>query len=127
MVSAFKGKSGIFIDLHATGMLKGMNALDHMLASEGRSVNEDDLAQMQDILIRFRQRLRHALALYRHWQADADELAPIEVAYRPYEGLFIRRQLQDAWQMYMTVNKDYHTLRRYYLMSNHQVPHKVAA
>jgi hypothetical protein len=99
-----------------------------LLQTEGRDIEYADIAQMSDILQRFRRRMRNMVHMYRCWQLDyARERDLLDKTYSAQEGLFIRRQLQDSWRLYVTVNKDYHAMRRYYLANLRQPPHYRAA
>lgn len=100
----------------------------HVLNIHERDIQYLDMKQMIDILARFRARLRVTVRLYRRWRADyAREGDEMERAYSAYEGIFIRQQLRDCWRMYVTVNRDYHEMRRVYLASLRQPPHRRAA
>lgn len=102
--------------------------LRRRLPVQGRAIAYFDMKQMADVLVRFRARVRGLTTYYRGWQAryraETDE---VEKTYAAYEGIFIRRQLQDAWTLYVTVNQDYHEMRRVYLASLSQPPHRRAA
>ena len=94
---------------------------------QAREVQYLDVKQMTDIQARFRGRVRAMIAHYRRWRADyMREADALEKVYAAYEGLFIRRQLADAWQLYVAVNRDYHEMRRVYLANLRQPPHRRA-
>lgn len=89
---------------------------DRLTLCEQREIQYLEMKQMQDVLIRFRRRVRSMVKHYRHWQADYQtEQDEIEKVYKAYDGIFIRRQIQDAWRLYVMVNRDYHEMRRTYL------------
>lgn len=94
----------------------------------GRPVELSDLRQMEDVQARYRARLKAMLAHYRRWQAGYErERDAIERTYAAYEGIFLRRQIQDSWTLYVTVNRDYHAMLRVFLASLRQTPHRRAA
>ena len=87
-----------------------------------------DVKQMTEILTRFRRRVRAFINLYRYWEADFDsETNDLEKYYKTREGILIRRQLIDAWELYVSVNQDYHKMRQTYLANLRQPPHWKAA
>jgi len=89
----------------------------------GRDIQYFDMKQMAEIQERFRNRVRSMVRMTRLWKADYEsEFDEIERTYTAYEGIFIRRQLQDAWDMYLAVNKDYHEMKRLYLASLRRPP-----
>lgn len=89
---------------------------DRLGACEAREVQYLEMKQMVEIQFRFRERLRGMVNLYRNWKRDvAAEKDNIEKVYKTYDGMFIRRQLNDAWKMYVTVNHDYHEMYRTYM------------
>ena len=102
--------------------------LRRRLPVRGRAIQYPDMKQMGDVLTRFRARVRGLTTYYRGWQARyGAETDEVEKTYTAYEGIFIRRQLRDAWTLYVTVNQDYHEMRREYLASLSQPPHRRAA
>lgn len=97
---------------------------DKIAQCEQREIQYLEVKQMGEILERYRTRVRHMLRNLKEWQlryarCKGDEL---EQVYTSYEGIFIRNQLRDAWQLYVTVNRDYHEMRRAYLASLKRVP-----
>lgn len=102
--------------------------LRRRLPVQGRDIQYFDMKQMGDVLARFRARVRALTTYYRGWQAGyLAETDDVEKVYAAYEGIFIRRQLRDSWTLYVTVNQDYHEMRREYLASLGQPPHRRAA
>ena len=100
---------------------------DRLIHIEGREIHYLEMKQMAEILARFRNRVRVMVHHYRRWKVDYErETDRIEKVYRAYEGIFVRRQLADVWQLYVTVNRDYHELRRVYLANLRQPPHRRA-
>lgn len=97
---------------------------DSINASEARDIQYLEMKQMQDILSRYRGRVKNMVRFYRQWkigyEREPDEL---EKVYLAYEGIFLRQQLHDSWQLYVTVNKDYHEMRTTYLANLSQNPH----
>ncbi|QQG36928.1 MAG: hypothetical protein HYS17_03920 [Micavibrio aeruginosavorus] len=101
---------------------------ERLLSVGAQDIQYFDLKQLAEIQARYRNRLRVMIHHYRRWQADyGRERDRIEKVYRAYEGIFVRRQLADSWQLYLTVNRDYHELRRVYLANLRQPPHRRAA
>ncbi|HEY0902222.1 MAG TPA: hypothetical protein VGD95_08870 [Micavibrio sp.] len=101
---------------------------EHLITAEGRDISYLDMKQMAEITARYRNRVRVIIHHYRRWKADYQrEQDRVEKVYRAYEGIFVRRQLADVWQLYLTVNRDYHALRRVYLAHLRQPPHRRAA
>lgn len=97
---------------------------DRIQASEIRDVQYLEMKQMQDILCRYRGRVRHMIKVYRRWKKGYEfERDELEKVYLAYEGIFLRQQLHDAWQLYVTVNRDYHEMRDTYLANLSQNPH----
>ncbi|MCM2343261.1 MAG: hypothetical protein NDJ24_01725 [Alphaproteobacteria bacterium] len=100
---------------------------DHLLTIDAQDIQYFDLKQLAEIQARYRNRVRVMVHHYRRWRADYErEQDRIEKVYRAYEGIFVRRQLADCWQLYLTVNRDYHELRRVYLANLRQPPHRRA-
>lgn len=100
----------------------------HIVNPHARQIQYLEMKQMIDIMGRFRTRMRNTICQYRCWAlAHSAETDEIERAYSAYEGIFIRQQLRDCWRMYVTVNRDYHEMRRVYLASLCQPPHRRAA
>ena len=97
---------------------------DRITDIEKKEIQYLEVKQMTDMLIKYREKMRKVLSEYREWktayEAETDE---IEKVYVAYEGIFARRQLQDAWKLYVTVNTDYHDMRRTYLANLRQTPH----
>ena len=89
---------------------------DGLAACQLREFHNREIQQMEEILFRFRERARAMIMHYRVWQntfrVEKDE---VERVYKSYEGMFLRQQLRDAWNLYLTVNRDLHELRRDYL------------
>jgi hypothetical protein len=84
-----------------------------------------DLDQMRDIQARYRSRLKSMVMSYRLWkQSYADEMDELERVYTAYEGIFMRRQLNDCWRLYLAVNRDYHAMCRALLALYCHYPHK---
>lgn len=101
---------------------------DHLVQTEAREIQYLEMKQMAEILARFRNRVRVMVHHYRRWKADYErETDRVEKVYRAYEGIFVRRQLADVWSLYLTVNRDYHEMRRVYLANLRQPPHRRAA
>lgn len=102
--------------------------LRRRLPVQGRPIQYLDMKQMGEVLARSRARMRALVTYYRGWQAGyVAETDDVEKTYAAYEGIFIRRQLRDAWTLYVTVNQDYHEMRSVYLASLSQPPHRRAA
>jgi len=98
---------------------------DRLAVCESREIQYLEMKQMNEIMFRFRERLRGIVDLYRGWKAEYDrETDTVERVYKSYEGQFIRRQLNDAWRLYLTANKDYHEMHRAYMQ---QVQEKTQA
>lgn len=101
---------------------------DHLIHIDSHDISYLEMKQMAEVMARFRNRVRVMIHHYRRWKADYErEHDRIEKVYRAYEGIFVRRQLADVWQLYMTVNRDYHQLRRVYLANLRQPPHRRVA
>ena len=89
---------------------------DRVAACEARELSYFDLKQIADLMAGYRAKGRHLLKAYRLWKAEyAASEDRIEKIYKGYEGIFLRRQLADAIRLYVTVNQDYHELKRSYL------------
>jgi hypothetical protein len=89
-----------------------------------KEIGYAELEQAEEIMARFRNRLRLMVKNYRSWKADyMSERDELEKAYMASEGIFLRRQLGDAWKLYAMVNQDYHEMRRGYLANLRQPPH----
>ncbi len=100
---------------------------EHLIDVDACALSYLDMKQMAEIMVRFRNRVRVMIHHYRRWQTDYQrEQDRFEKVYRAYEGIFVRRQLADVWQLYLTVNRDYHELRRVYLAQLRQPPHRRA-
>ena len=101
---------------------------DHLIHIDAKEISYLEMKQMAEVMARFRNRVQVMIHHYRRWKADYErEHDRIEKVYRAYEGIFVRRQLADVWQLYLTVNRDYHELRRVYLANLRQPPHRRAA
>lgn len=101
---------------------------DHLIHIEAKEIQYLEMKQMAEVLARFRNRVRVMIHHYRRWKTDYErETDRIEKVYRAYEGIFVRRQLADVWQLYLTVNRDYHEMRRVYLANLRQPPHRRSA
>ena len=101
---------------------------DHLIHIDAKEISYLEMKQMAEVLARFRNRVRVMIHHYRRWKADYErETDRVEKVYRAYEGIFVRRQLADVWQLYLTVNRDYHELRRVYLANLRQPPHRRVA
>lgn len=101
---------------------------DHLIHMDPHEISYFDMKQMAEIMARYRNRVRVMIHHYRRWKADYEREADrVEKVYRAYEGIFVRRQLADVWQLYLTVNRDYHELRRVYLANLRQPPHRRVA
>lgn len=99
----------------------------HLFTLEAQDIQYLDLKQLAEIQVRYRNRVRVMIHHYRRWRADYErEQDRMEKVYRAYEGIFVRRQLADCWQLYLTVNSDYHELRRVYLANLRRPPHRRA-
>lgn len=100
----------------------------NLVRLQSRTIADSEIAQMADIRARYANRVRLTLRHYRSWEIgykrEADE---IEKIYAAYEGIFIRRQLQDSWTLYRAVNRDYHEMRRVYMANLRRPPHRRAA
>lgn len=97
---------------------------DHIHAADIRDVQYMEMKQMQEILCRYRGRVRHMIKLYRQWKKGYEfEKDELEKVYLAYEGIFLRQQLHDSWQLYVTVNRDYHEMRNTYLAQLSRNPH----
>lgn len=122
-------KQGVVFDLgrHEGGPFV-RDIREYMVRLAGRAIQYPEIEQMSAILTRYRNRMRVTMQHYRRWQADyRRETDEIEKIYAAYEGIFIRRQLQDSWKLYRAVNRDYHEMRRVYLASLRHPPHRRAA
>lgn len=101
---------------HGPGFVQDIQ--DRLTLWQKRDIQYLEMKQMQDILNRFRNRVRANIKHYRRWKADYEsEKDQIEKVYKAYDGIFVRRQIKDAWRLYVMVNKDYHDMRRTYLSS----------
>lgn len=101
---------------------------DNLIHIEAKEISYLEMKQMAEIMVRFRNRVRVMIHHYRRWKTDYErEHDRVEKVYRAYEGIFVRRQLADVWQLYLTVNRDYHELRRVYLANLRQPPHRRVA
>jgi len=89
---------------------------DRLEACEAREIQYLEMKQMGEIVFRFRERVRGLVNLYRSWKRDfSGEADKVERVYKAHEGHFLRRQLRDAWSLYVLVNKDYHEMYRIYM------------
>ncbi len=89
---------------------------DKLAVVQAREIQYLEMKQMVEIMFRYRERLRAFIVQYRKWKHDyALETDTVEKVYKGYEGLFLRRQLKDAWQLYLMANRDYHEMQRTYL------------
>lgn len=119
-------KQDILIDLDRQDGGAQVRAIrESLIRGTGMDIQYLDMKQRGDILARFRSRVRLAVRQVRAWKAAYEaETDTIEKVYSAYEGIFIRRQFADVWQLYVTVNRDYHEMRRVYLANLRQPPHR---
>lgn len=97
---------------------------DRLARIEEREVQYLEVKQMIDMLYKYRGKMRAMLDMYREWKAQNEATTDeIEKVYIAYEGIFIRKQFEDAWKLYVMVNNDYHEMRRAYLANLRQTPH----
>lgn len=122
-------KTDILVALAAHEGQAGVQLIrENLVARAGTEIQYLEMKQMADVLTRFRGRVRLVLSQYRVWKAAyAVETDDIEKVYMAYEGIFIRRQFADVWQLYVTVNRDYHDMRRVYLANLRHPPHRRVA
>ena len=86
---------------------------DHTGPIDAYSLHDSEVTQISYTLIRFRNRARLAAHQYRRWKrAYETETDGFEKVYRAYDGIFIRRHFAEVWRLYLTVNRDYHQMRR---------------
>ncbi len=89
---------------------------DRLEQLQAREIQYFEMKQMIEIMFRYRERVRAFVVQYRAWKRDYDlETDMIEKVYKGYEGLFLRRQLKDVWQLYLMANRDYHDMYRTYM------------
>lgn len=99
-----------------------LGASDHMQQAASQDVLDRenlqffDLKQMAEIQARYRNRVRILAAKYRAWRTEHEGIHDVlDKVYSSYDGIFLRRQLADAYQMYRIINKDFHELQDMYL------------
>ncbi|NCC20904.1 MAG: hypothetical protein EOM26_00405 [Alphaproteobacteria bacterium] len=90
---------------------------DRLALCETKEIQYFELKQMNDfILPRYRMTARRLVRQVRLWKAQYErEEDQLERVYKAYEGIFLRRQLSDALNLYVMANRDYHEMRRTYL------------
>ena len=76
-----------------------------------------DVKHMSELCDRYRMRLKAQLQNYRGWQTVQDTLTdPIERLYGAAEGAILHRRISDELKLWYIAHKDYHAMRRAYLM-----------
>ena len=89
---------------------------DRLERVQTREIQYFEMKQMVEIMFRYRERVRAFVMQYRAWKKDYDlEKDTVEKVYKGHEGLFLRRQLRDAWQLYLIANRDYHDMYKTYM------------
>lgn len=89
---------------------------DRLASLQTREIQYFEMKQMVEIMFRYRERLRAFVVQYRGWKRDYElESDTVEKVYKGHEGLFLRRQLKDAWQLYLMANRDYHDMYNSYM------------
>ncbi len=97
------------------GVIENLMSMPNAQRAEG-DWQHVEVKQLKDILARQRDKLRAAVAEYRHHKCvHLAETDPIEKLYLGYEGIFMRDHLRDALRLYVMVNRDYHQAYRLYL------------
>ena len=75
-----------------------------------------ELKQMADMAESYKTKCKEAIQAYKNWQAKhADETDVIELLYGSLEGPVLRRQAQDAIQLYWVVRQDFRKAFQEYL------------
>lgn len=76
-----------------------------------------DIKQMSEIVEIYRSKARQAIVHYRYWNhAHGIETDPITKLYSAAEGAMYRRHISDAVKLWYIVHRDYHWMRKVYLM-----------
>lgn len=76
-----------------------------------------DIKHMSELCERYRDRLRAQIVSYRMWQQAQDVQGdPLARLYGAAEGAVIHRRISDELKLWIIAHKDYHSMRREYLM-----------
>ena len=92
-----------------------------LIFGRARLVRKDvqfmDVKHLSELCERYRGRVRREIAAYRGWQAThAVETDAIARLYSAAEGDLQHRRVADAVRLWFMAHRDYHLLRRTYLM-----------
>jgi hypothetical protein len=76
-----------------------------------------DVKHMSELCERYKARLRLNIRDYRHWRAAHDvEMDSISRLYGAAEGALLHRRISDSLKLWYFAHRDYHAMRRSYLI-----------
>lgn len=92
-----------------------------LLFGRARLVRKDvqflDVKHLSELCERYKDRVRVAITAYRHWRAAYEvECDPIARLYGAAEGATLHRRVSDELRLWYFAHRDYHALRRAYLV-----------
>lgn len=76
-----------------------------------------DVKHMSELCERYKAQLRANIKAYRHWrQAHDVEVDSIARLYGAAEGALLHRRVSDCFKLWYFAHRDYHAMRRSYLI-----------
>jgi hypothetical protein len=99
----------------------GKTEAQALLFGRARLVRKDvqfiDVKHMSELCERYKRRLKKEIQLYRLWQAVYEvETDSINRLYGAIEGAALYRRVQDELKLWYCAHRDYHSMRRAYLI-----------
>ncbi len=99
----------------------GKTEAQALVFGRARLVRKDiqfiDVKHMSELCERYKAELRGHIRAYRHWRAahevEADSIARL---YGAAEGAFFHRRVSDSLKLWYFAHRDYHAMRRAYLV-----------
>ena len=82
-----------------------------------KDIQFGDLKRMAELVDRYRARVRVCIEHYRLWEAAHEiQTDSIERLYAAAEGASLHRRISDTVKLWYFAHRDYHSMRREYLM-----------
>ncbi len=99
----------------------GKTQAQAMLFGRARMVREDiqfmDVKHLSELCERYRARVRKQIMAYRLWEkAQTRQNDALAQLYGAAEGVIMHRRIADEFKLWLIAHKDYHWMRRAYLI-----------
>lgn len=103
---------GVLAQRYDVGFSQGIT--DEIDRLERRDIQLLEIKELNDLLAEYRARIRTLVRSYRNIR-DKDDKSSLRQLYASHEGVLMRRQIADLWEVYRIITADVHEMTGSYL------------